>query len=203
MFQIDINQLIPQFILNDKNGYALAKAMEAGLQMMNDCIKQSVKLITDYDTMPEWRLDELAWETNCIYDKKADVETKRRWIKSAVPWYRIYGTPLAVEEMTKALFRQGYIEEWFEYNGEPYHFRIVTEGGLTEYAYQYSVEMIDKVKNIRSILDAVEVKKKIQSTIYVGGKLYVGNRLIAPAGPLFEKEDGWENGRVKKYDCNE
>lgn len=186
MFRIDISQLIPQFIFNDKNGKALAKAIEAGLQMMNDRIEEGVKLITDYDTMPEWRLDELAWETNCIYDKKADIETKRRWVKSAVPWYRIYGTPLAVEEMAKALFRQGHIEEWYEYGGEPYHFRIVREGVLTEYAHEYSIEMIDKVKNIRSVLDTIEATKKIQSTIYVGGKLYVGKRLIAPAGPIFE-----------------
>ena len=36
MFTFDITKWVPRFLLNDKNGYALAKAIEAALQMMND-----------------------------------------------------------------------------------------------------------------------------------------------------------------------
>ena len=35
MFQVDITKWVPKFLLADKNGYAIAKAMEAGLQYMN------------------------------------------------------------------------------------------------------------------------------------------------------------------------
>lgn len=86
MFQFDIQKWIPKFIWNDRNGHALAMAINAGLQMLNDSAAEGLKLINDYDDMPEWRLDELAWETNCLYDYNAPIETKRQWIKNALPF---------------------------------------------------------------------------------------------------------------------
>ena len=93
MFELDITKWVPKFILADKNGYALAKAIEAGLQSANDIVSQGVDCITDVDAMPEWRLDEVAWEYNILYDYDADIATKRKWVSDAVQTYAIYGTP--------------------------------------------------------------------------------------------------------------
>ena len=184
MFTIDITKWVPKFILYDKNGYALAKAIEAGLQKMNDIIDEGVKLITDYDTMPEWRLDELAWELNCLYDFHADIETKRKWIKNAIPYYRLYGTPQAIFNYIGGYFDDVELEENWQYNGSPYHFRVLVDGEWTPENEAWAREAIDRAKNVRSVLDMLAVGSKIKMGIEVeSGELW---RFTYPlTGPRF------------------
>ena len=59
MIKFDVTKNVPKFILRDKNGYAIAKAIEAGIQKMNDIVEEGVSYIEDTEAMPEWRLDEL------------------------------------------------------------------------------------------------------------------------------------------------
>ena len=164
MFTFDITKWVPRFLLNDKNGYALAKAIEAALQMMNDIIDQGVNCLTDYETMPEWRLDELAWELNCLYDYHADVETKRQWIINAIPYYRLYGTPEAIYKYIGSYFDSIEVEESWVYNGEPYHFRVMVDGEWNPENEAWARKAIDKAKNVRSVLDALAI----------GSRSYIG-----------------------------
>jgi len=153
MMDFVVEQWVPKFIMNDQNGYALAKAIEAGIQMMNAIIANGVKLITDVDTMPEWRLDELAWEYNILYDYDQDVEAKRKWIKNAISMYSTYGTPKIIKDFLEARYGEGTVtvEEWFSYGGEPYHFRVIINGEESDWAQ----EAIEKAQNVRSVLDSV------------------------------------------------
>lgn len=191
MFKIDIKKLVPQFILDDKNGYALAKAIEAGAQMMNDIVGQGVKCVTDYDTMPEWRLDELAWETNCLYNYQADIEEKRRWIREAIPWYKSYGTPEAVKKLVKAILGDGDVKEWFEYGGKPYSFKIVAyptisfENGIDG----YFLKMLQKAKNVRSCMDGIDIHNAVDIKLHTGAKQYVSGDIVAKQNLLTEGSD--------------
>lgn len=155
MFEFDITKWVPKFILNDKNGYAVAKAIEAGIQIMNDTVAKGLECLMDYDKMPEWRLDELAWEMNCLYDFYASIEEKRRWIKNATPWYLEYGTRAAVEKTANAVFSDSFVEEWFEYGGKPYYFRVSAKGKPDESDIRRFREMLEKAKNVRSILESI------------------------------------------------
>ena len=160
MFKFNIKDWIPNFIWCDKNGHALAKAIEIGLQIMNDAIEDGVKCISDYDSMPEWRLDELAWETNCLYDYNADVEVKRRWIKNAIPLYRLYGTPEAIYQYVGGYFSDIDVEENWQYYGEPYHFRVTVEGKWTPENEAWARKAINTAKNTRSVLDSLRIGHK-------------------------------------------
>lgn len=155
MLTIDIRRWLPKFILGDKNGYAVAKAIEAGLQRMNDAVLQGFKLIADYDSMPEWRLDELAWEYDLLYDYSADIETKRAWVAGALPSYRLHGTPGGVVRYLNAVYDGVRVEEWFEYGGEPYHFRVKIADTYSEETLAWVRKSIEVAQNLRSVLDAV------------------------------------------------
>lgn len=171
MFTFDITKWVPRFLLNDKNGYALAKAIEAALQMMNDIIDQGVNCLTDYETMPEWRLDELAWELNCLYDYHADVETKRQWIINAIPYYRLYGTPEAIYKYIGGYFDSIEVEESWVYNGEPYHFRVMVDGEWNPENEAWARKAIDKAKNVRSVLDALAIGSKSYLALTAEGEV--------------------------------
>lgn len=152
MFVIDIKNYVPRFLMNDKNGYAIAKAIEAGLQIFNDQLLAAVELSRNIDTMPSWRLDELAWELNCIYDSSADIETRRAWIKNAYTYYKKHGTVQGIVQ---------YMEEYFdgievdEENAHPFHFSIIIDGDFTKENQEWAIKAAEKAKNVRSVLDSI------------------------------------------------
>lgn len=160
MFKFYASRHVPKFILADKNGYAVAKAIEAAMQYMNDAIETGVKCIYDFDSMPEWRLDELAWETGCLYDYHADIEAKRSWIRRAIPLYRLYGTPEAIYEYLGGYFDDIEVEENWQYGGEDYHFRVTVDGVWNPENEAWARKAIADAKNVRSVLDALAIGSK-------------------------------------------
>lgn len=171
MFTFDVTRHVPRFILQDKNGYAVAKAIEAAVQIMNDTIQQGVDCVLNYDTMTEWRLDELAWETNCLYDYNADLETKRQWIKNAIPLYRLFGTPQAVYQYIGSYFGAVDLEENWQYGGDPYHFRVTVEGEWTPENEAWARKAIGTAKNVRSVLDSLRIGSKCKIGIVATGEV--------------------------------
>ena len=155
MFTFDIDKWLPKFLQADKNAYAIAKAIEAGLQAMNDIIETGVKCIYDVDTMPEWRLDELAWEYNLVFDYLADIATKRKWIKNAEQLASSYGTKYGVELFFEARFQKAEVLEWPQYEGDPYHFIVNLAGQYTEENDAWAKLVLEKLKNVRSVVDEV------------------------------------------------
>lgn len=153
MFNIDITKYVPRFILNDKNGFALAKAIETALQMFNNKVHESVKLMYDVASMPEWRLDEIAWETQCFYDYNADIDLKRSWIKNAVRLYSHHGTKKALKEYISAYFDDVEILEAWEYDSDPYHFLVNVQGEWTKESKAWLDNAIEQYKNARSVSD--------------------------------------------------
>lgn len=161
MFRYEAERWTPRYILNDKNGYALAKAIEGAMNYLNEHVLAGVLCAGDYDTMPEWRLDELAWEINCLFDYAAPVDVKRKWIKSAFPMYRLYGTPAAVYQYIGSYFNDIDLEEWWEYRAEPFHFRLTVEGEWTPENEAWARKALDAAKNARSVLDGLRIGTKI------------------------------------------
>jgi hypothetical protein len=115
---IDINRLFPRFILADPNGMALAKAIEAGLNYFLQQAKEGLDTTINPDLMPEWRLDEKAWEYNCLYDYNAPIEAKLEWIRDAYKNYRLHGTAEGVRQYLKTYFGESSVSEFFEFGGE-------------------------------------------------------------------------------------
>lgn len=157
MFQFEIERHIPQFIRNDKNGYALAKAIEAAMQYCNDKLQEGLDCIAKTETMPEWRLDELAWEY-CLdwYDYDATLAEKRQQIASAIETYRHLGTPGMVRSAVASIKGSASVEEWYDYDGDPFHFRVYANGeSISPESHKRLLDMIGKTKNLRSVLDGI------------------------------------------------
>ena len=172
MFTFDITQFVPKFILNDQTGYALAKAIGAAVQKMNDTISDGVKRVYDVDEMPEWRLDEMAWEYNIPYDYKADIEVKREWVRNVQTLARLYGTPDGITRYMAGYFDEAKIEEAWEYGGQPFHFRMQFPDGWTPDKVAWATKAINMVKNVRSVLDSYTFNGKWLHNLFVGCALY-------------------------------
>lgn len=179
MIDFTIHQLFPDFILADKNGYAMAKAIERALQIMCSTIQTGVDNLQDIDKMPEWRLDEMAWELGCLYDHNANIETKRRWIKDATPLYSALGTPQAIYNFIEGFFDQVELEEHWQYAGDPFHFRVTVSGEWNDANEAWLRRAIEASKNVRSVLDDIALGSG--TTIIVSGE---GGELARFCPPL-------------------
>lgn len=109
-------------------------------------------------TMPEWLLDYMAVELRTpSYDENYSLKTKRALIQGSLLFYTQMGTPAAVNRVIETIFETGYIEEWYEYDGDPHHFRAyVGDGGevgpgeLEEFR-----RVLSSVKRLSSWLDDI------------------------------------------------
>ena len=151
----DIRRLFPFFILNDKNGYAMAKALEAGLKYFLEKSQDGLDTLLDVDKMPEWRLDELAWEYNCLYDYEADVDIKREWIRDAVKNYALHGTAEGVRQYLKVYFGESHVDEFWEFGGDPGEFNVTVTGVRSDENEAWIRKAVEKAKNVRSSLNNI------------------------------------------------
>ncbi|MBQ6960879.1 MAG: hypothetical protein IJP78_07890 [Clostridia bacterium] len=163
-FQIE--RLVPRFLLRDKNGYALAKAIERCFQMAAESAQHGIDIIQDPEKMPEWRLDELAGELGCLYDYNASIEKKRYWITNATYLYTVYGTPQAIYNFLEGYFQVVTVEENWEYNGDPFHFRVVVSNPTYDAdKITWAQKAVSEVKNVRSVLDNVTIDSSAEIVV--------------------------------------
>lgn len=148
-------------------------------------------------------VDELAWQFHVdYYDKTADIETKKNLVKQSIRIHRTKGTPQAVIDLLRTAFPSDTILlEWFEYGGEPYHFKIITSD-FEGYDEAKFLQALNSVKNARSYLEGgkVDIYKTIfnyaVNNIKVDSEYtYTPSQIVTPNEPLllaFGNEDNYE-----------
>lgn len=154
---MELSTLFPRFLLADKNGYALACAMLRAAEIMQETVDAGIARVQDVNAMPDWRLDEMAWELGCLYDYSASVDIKREWIRQSTPFAAMTGTPQAIYNYLSGFFERVELEENWQYGGEPYHFRVTVSGEWNVWNEAWAISAADKAKNVRSILDDIAV----------------------------------------------
>lgn len=165
MMELSIESLFPQFLLNDKNGYALAKAIETALEITCNIVQTGIDTVLDVDTMPEWRLDEMAGELGCLYDYTGTLEQKRKWIRDSTPYYAAFGTKQAIYNYLIGVFDAANVEEFWEYQGNPFRFRVTVGGEWTVDKAAWAMKAIAATKNVRSLLDNIAIGHAASVTV--------------------------------------
>lgn len=173
-----IVQILPVCLKNQPEIQAIGYAI-------NNAIKRMIRyseLISVYaaiDNLPEKILDILAIETRVqYYEEDMNIDTKRNIIKNSLLWYQRAGTPIAVKQMIEAVFGVGDIEEWFEYGGEPYFFKIITDTKLSEDIMERFGTIIENVKNTRSHLEKIELMREHWGDAFAAGVFVKQGRSI-------------------------
>ena len=94
------------------------------------------------------------------WDFAADDAARRALIKSAIELHRYKGTPWAIRQVLETLALSGQISEWFQYGGQPYHFKInvdLSTHGMDEATFDALVALITEYKNVRSHLEQLSI----------------------------------------------
>lgn len=152
-----IKQTLPESIKNDKEVQSICDAIQPKFDTAYGDIL-NVLLLPRLDELSEALLDELAWQYHVdFYRDNYPLETKRTLIRSAIERHRIKGTPAVVQEVVKTCYQYAVIEEWFEYGGDPYYFRILlrAQDPAPPLSIGEVVQLIDAYKSYRSWLEGI------------------------------------------------
>lgn len=148
----------PLALQKDPKMVALAHSIANVLEQRLDEIDLG-QIYTRIDQLPEDLLDILAKDFAVDwYDRSYTLEEKRKTIKGSFYVHRHRGTKAAVEKAISAIYPNPEVLEWFEYGGNPYHFKLritVDFATLNQTKHQQVLQKISCYKNLRSHLDGV------------------------------------------------
>lgn len=170
IFNINLLDIMPESLKSDPDVQALCDAITPEIQAISNEIIQCI-LLARIDGLPEEVLDLLAWQLRVdFYEPDLLVEQKRDLVRQSIAWHRRKGTPWAVEQVVSVVFKNAKVSEWFEYGGNPYHFRVETEQTITaETDLDRLVRMINATKNARSWMENVTIKRTVNVGLSYGG----------------------------------
>jgi len=184
-----IKELLPLSLQNDENIRALAEVFEKGYEEIQKHII-NVLIYSRIDELPEEILDLLAWQFHIEgYELAETVEEKRNFVRNAIELHRHKGTPYAIKKVLEALGLEGRIQEWFEYGGEAYRFKVEvnsTTKQITAELRDTLIKLINKYKNVRSWLEEIAL------TYLSRGAVYISAGCMAETEAYAEMIEGYE-----------
>ena len=149
---------LPDVLRQDEHMQALAVGIAEVLAVRPTEIERLL-LYPRIDELPEELLDRLAYDFKVDWwDADYTLAQKRQTLKDNWQVHRLLGTKAAVERAICAIYPETKVQEWFEYGGEPYHFKLdidLTASGFDKEREQRVIERVAYYKNLRSHLDSI------------------------------------------------
>lgn len=183
---VELIKLLPAWLRND----GAAKGLTAGSDAVIKALDEESRLLSRWnriDELDEATLDKMAWELNILwYDGTSPIEVKRDLIKNSDKVYAKLGTKFAVRSVAESFFKEVDVQEWFEYGGQPYQFRIIVYSGLDAEQLTYLMERISYVKNSRSHLESILVPRIMPVSLRMG----IRNQTIYIPVPIRSSKEG-------------
>jgi phage tail P2-like protein len=149
---------LPAALQKDPSAVALAEAMADLLARRPDEIEQ-LRIYPVIDRLDARLLDILAYDFKVDWwDADYSLEEKRRTLKDSWRVHKLLGTKAAVEMAISAIYPRTTVLEWWEYGGEPYHFRLdinITNDSIDSVKQRRVLERLEYYKSLRSHNDGV------------------------------------------------
>lgn len=163
-----IHKNLPQS-LDKENVQEVAKVVDDTLLSFDKTIAE-VLIYPAIDMLGSELINTLAIQMHCdFYDDTLPLAVRRNLVKNSIAWHRIKGTPAAVEQMIQTVYQTGVVEEWFDYGGEPFFFKVnLGDSQITTQKIKNLIKMINASKNVRSWLEVLRFSKSIDITRYLG-----------------------------------
>lgn len=152
-------QLLPYSLKKDPVVVAMYEAVAIQLHEAYEDARTLVDIV-NVDKLPEFMLDLIAYEKHVdFYDNDLSITQKRELIKSSISWHRKKGTRWAIERVVSIVYPNANVQEWFEYDGEKYRFKVeVDEPFIVSKDMKRLRAMIEATKNKRSWLEYIAIK---------------------------------------------
>lgn len=166
----NFTSILPENIASQKEVQAIAYAL--GRQITSICAyADNARVYAAVSQIPENVLDVLAAELRTpAYDENYSISVKRTLVEGTLTFYMKMGTPYAVNRIIEAIFETGYIKEWYDYDGEPYHFKAYTTNpAITQDDVAEFTRVLTTVKRLSAWLDEIILDLSTEAmNFYIG-----------------------------------
>jgi len=177
---ISLIDIMPQSLLDDPLVKAIAMALDPELKAISSDIDFNL-IWSRIDELAEDVIDLLAWQLHCdFYESNLPLETKRTLVKGSTSWHRHKGTPWAVEQVILTVFGRCWVDEWFEYGGDPYYFRVNVEASQQGASADDLIRLenlVNQYKNTRSWLEVINIFLSSIGSLYIASSLIAGEHI--------------------------
>lgn len=167
--QIRLSNLLTPNLLADENIRNAASSIDAELQAIASAAER-LPFLAHLDSLNEQWLDELLWQFHAEGIEFAETaEEKRDLIRNSIDIHRKKGTRYAIERILEILSMQGVIQEWWEFEGDPFTFRIdvniKSDRMITDEKLNLLERLVNEFKNTRSHLTKIGTNLATKGTI--------------------------------------
>ena len=153
----DFYATFPPALKKDEKMVALGRLIADELHQTVEQTKKNI-IYANINELSETWLDVLAYDLHVDwYDYDYPIEAKRAIIRDSVRVHQKLGTKAAVEMALGGIHPKSKIEEWFDYGGKPYRFRIVLDTTESRVAADYDeiIKTVDIYKRLTAHLDGL------------------------------------------------
>lgn len=121
---LSLKDITPQSILTDLNIQALIYALDPEIKAITDETMKPA-LLSQVNSLDDDILAHLSWQNHVdFYDLAATSSMKRETVGNALKLHMKKGTVWAIKEALRQLDIEAEIIPWWEYDGEPYTFKV-------------------------------------------------------------------------------
>ena len=180
---------LPDCISDEPRTQALAYAINRQLRKVLT-YSDEARVYDGFRECPEVALDMIANELKIpLYKDAYDIETKRKMVANSFLYWCRMGTVYAMEQLCTDLFKDAKVTEWFDYEGEPGHFRIEVEGfKVTQADVNKFIKDLRRIKRLSAHLDSLGIKMNLnlsgEDRLRVGIlPITIGRKLIGISAP--------------------
>lgn len=171
IYSTSLLEIMPANLLADKKIRDICQSLDDTLKRIS-AETNIPALIYNIDTLDSDVIDILAWQFHVdFYDETLPLKKRRELVKKSIDYHRHKGTPYAMDGVVGTVFPDAVVEENWEYDGEPYHFRInsITVPMADLDTLNQLMRAIKSVKNVRSVLDEIIFKRYLHGEQFHGG----------------------------------
>lgn len=187
IYDVSLFDFIPFNFKDDKETVYIIETIDYLLKERFIKKIPEVILLDRVDQLEEWKINELFSEFHVdYYNKNVSIDQKRELIKTSLLTHRTKGTPFALKIITDILFKNGKVMEWFDYEGDPYRFKISTQSDLkNQDDYEQTIQAIELYKNARSWLESIIFNREDNMKLY---EAHIGQKKIKTILNMIEME---------------
>lgn len=109
------------------------------------------------------------------YDSTATLDVRRQQVKESFMLHKFKGTKYAVQRAVATVYQSAVVQEWPEYGGNAYHFRVtlITAPMSSTAILDKIVQLINAYKNTRSWLDYVQFIRRCSGEAKFGANMSI------------------------------
>ena len=162
--------VLPPNLSEDETLRNVALALDGEMQRTTE-LSRMVLLLARIDELDDATIDLLAKQFKVdFYDADTPLERKRELVRTSIAWHRKKGTPAAVQQVVDTLIGGAKVQEYWEYGGKPYFFRVSGMNGpiVSERTVDLVTRAINVAKNTRSHLDDIRFERRTSATLHIG-----------------------------------